>query len=161
MAINEDKHIEKKLKNNIILKEVNIRGNLCGEFAEYTIDHVYENKGTNDVEAIYTFPIPERAVISGFEAVLGGRTIKGLIQDKEEANKIYENFKNKDNNTFLLEEFRDNIFRIVIGKIIPNEVVKIKVSYIEELSYENRNLKLIIPTIITPINLSKNNDITF
>ena len=88
--------------------------------------------------------------------MLGGRTIKGLIQDKEEANKIYENFKHKDNNTFLLEEFSDNIFRIAIGKIIPNEVVKIKVSYIEELSYENRNLKLIIPTIITPINLSKN-----
>ena len=153
---NYNKNHVKELKNNIILKEVNIRGNLCGEFAEYTIDHVYENKGTNDVEAIYTFPIPERAVISGFEAVLGGRTIKGLIQDKEEANKIYENFKDKDNNTILLEEFNDNIFRIVIGKIIPNEVVKIKVSYIEELTYENRNLKLIIPTIITPINLSKN-----
>lgn len=156
MAIYSKNH-GKRLKNNIILKEVNIRGNLCGEFAEYTIDHVYENKGSNDVEAIYTFPIPERAVISGFEAVLGGRTIKGLIQDKEEANKIYENFKYKENNTFLLEEFSDNIFRIVIGKIIPNEVVEIKVSYIEELSYENRNLKLIIPTIITPINLSKNN----
>ncbi|MGH4051108.1 MAG: VIT and vWA domain-containing protein [Clostridium sp.] len=157
MAINKINN-EKELKSNIILKEVNIRGNLCGEFAEYTIDHVYENKGINDVEAVYTFPVPEQAVISGFEAVLGGRTIKGLIQNKEEANKIYENFKNKDNNTFLLEEFRDNIIRIVIGKIIPNEVVKIKVSYIEELSYENRNLKLVIPTIITPINISNNNN---
>lgn len=152
MAIYKKNH-RKELKNNIILKEVNIRGNLCGEFAEYTIDHVYENKGTNDVEAIYTFPIPERAVISGFEAVLGGRTIKGLIQDKEEAKKIYENFSEKDNKTILLEEFSDNIFRIVIGKIIPNEVVKIKISYIEELSYENRNLKLVIPTIVAPINL--------
>lgn len=155
MAIHSGNH-GKKLKNNIILKEVNIRGNLCGEFAEYTIDHVYENRGSNDVEAVYTFPIPERAVISGFEAVLGGRTIKGLIQDKEEASRIYENFKDKDNATFRLEEFNDNIFRIVIGKIIPNEVVKIKVSYLEELSYENSNLKLIIPTIVTPINLSKN-----
>ncbi|MCB2292398.1 VIT and VWA domain-containing protein [Clostridium algoriphilum] len=157
MSINGTKH-KKELKNNIILKEVNVRGNLCGEFAEYTIDHVYENKGTNNVEAIYTFPIPEQAVISGFEAVLGGRTIKGLIQDKEEANKIYENSKDKDNNTFLLEEFRDNTIRIVIGKIIPNEVVKIKVSYIEELSYENRNLKLVIPTIVTPINLSEKSE---
>ncbi|MGH4121761.1 MAG: VIT domain-containing protein [Clostridium sp.] len=155
--VNYNTNHGKELKNNIILKEVNIRGNLCGEFAEYTIDHVYENKGTNDVEAIYTFPIPERAVISGFEAVLGGRTIKGLIQDKDEANKIYENFNQKDNNTFLMEEFSDSIFRIVIGKIIPNEVVKIKISYIEELSYENRNLKLVIPTIIAPINLSKDN----
>lgn len=153
MPINNINH-KKEHKNNIILKEVNIKGNLCGEFAEYTIDHVYENKGSNDVEAIYTFPVPDGAVISGFEAVLGGRTIKGLIQDKEEANKIYENFRNNDNNFFVMEEFRDNIIRIVIGKIIPNEVVQIKVSYIEELSYENRNLKLIIPTIVTPINLS-------
>ncbi|MFT5871669.1 MAG: Ca-activated chloride channel family protein [Clostridium sp.] len=155
MSISGSKH-KKELKDNIVLKEVNIRGNLCGEFAEYTIDHVYENKGTNDVEAIYTFPIPEGAAISGFEAVLGGRTIKGLIQEKEEANKIYENFKDNDNKTLLLEEFSDNILKIVIGKIIPNEVVKIKVSYVEELGYENRNLKLIIPAIITPINISEN-----
>jgi Ca-activated chloride channel family protein len=158
MAIHSSNH-GKQLKNNIILKEVNIRGNLCGEFAEYTIDHVYENRGTNDVEAVYTFPIPERAVISGFEAVLGGRTIKGLIQDQEEASRIYENFKDKENTTILLEEFNDNIFRIVIGKIIPNEVVKIKVSYIEELSYEDNNMKLIIPAIITPINLSKDDEL--
>ncbi|MBU3159827.1 VIT and VWA domain-containing protein [Clostridium frigoris] len=158
MPINNINHKEGH-KNNIILKEVNIKGNLCGEFAEYTIDHVYENKGSNDVEAIYTFPVPDGAVISGFEAVLGGRTIKGLIQDKEEANKTYENFKNNENNTFLLEEFRDNIIRIVIGKIISNEVVQIKVSYIEELSYENRNLKLIIPTMITPINISRENEL--
>jgi len=158
MSTNGTKH-KKEIKNNIILKEVNIRGNLCGEFAEYTIDHVYENKGSNDVEAIYTFPIPDGAVISGFEAVLGGRTIKGLIQNKEDANKIYENSKDKVNNTFLLEEFKDNIIRIGIGKIISNEVVKIKVSYIEELSYENRNLKLVIPTIITPINLSANEEV--
>jgi len=158
MSINGTKH-KKELKNNIILKEVNIRGNICGEFAEFTIDHVYENKGANDVEAIYTFPIPEQAVISGFEAVLGGRTIKGLIQNKEDANKIYENSKDKYNNTFMMEEFRDNIIRIGIGKIIANEVVKIKVSYIEELSYENRNLKLVIPTIITPINLSESNKV--
>jgi len=157
MPINGTKY-KKEIKNNIILKEVNIRGNLCGEFAEYTIDHVYENKGSNNVEAIYTFPIPDGAVISGFEAVLGGRTIKGLIQNKEDANEIYENSKDKGNNTFLLEEYKDNIIRIGIGKIIPNEVVKIKVSYIEELSYENRNLKLVIPTIITPINLSESNE---
>ncbi|WP_298842592.1 VIT and vWA domain-containing protein [Clostridium sp.] len=154
MPINNINHKEVH-QNNIILKEVNIKGNLCGEFAEYTIEHIYENKGNNDVEAIYTFPVPDGAVISGFEAVIGGRTIKGLIQDKEEANKIYENFKNNDNNFFVMEEFRDNIIRIVIGKIIHNEIVQIKVSYIEELSYENRNLKLIIPTIVTPINLSK------
>ncbi len=157
--VNYNTNHGKELKNNIVLKEVNIRGNLCGEFAEYTIDHVYENKGTNDVEAIYTFPIPERAVISGFEAVLGGRTIKGLIQDKEEASKVYENFKESDNNSILLEEFNDNILRIVIGKIISNEVVKIRVSYIEELTYENRNLKLIIPTIVPPINLSENSNL--
>ena len=34
-----------KIDSNIVLKKVNITGNVCGEFVEFTIDHIYENKG--------------------------------------------------------------------------------------------------------------------
>lgn len=146
-----------KIDSNIVLKKVNITGNVCGEFVEFTIDHIYENKGKSDVEAIYTFPIPETSVLSGFEANIGGRSIKGIIEDKKEVDKIHNSIK-EDNSNFLLEEFNANDFRISMGKILAGENINIKISYIEELTYDNEQLKLTIPRIVPPINIdSKEN----
>lgn len=147
-----------KIESNIVLKKVNITGNVCGEFVEFTIDHIYENKGKSDVEAIYTFPIPETSVLSGFEANIGGRSIKGIIEDKKEIDKIYNNIKD-DNSNFLLEEFNANDFRISMGKILAGESINIKISYIEELAYDNEQLKLTIPRIIPPTNVESNKNL--
>lgn len=147
-----------KIESNIVLKKVNITGNVCGEFVEFTIDHIYENKGKSDVEAIYTFPIPETSVLSGFEANIGGRSIKGIIEDKKEVDKIYNNIKD-DNSNFLLEEFNANDFRISMGKILAGESINIKISYIEELAYDNEQLKLTIPRIIPPTNVESNENL--
>lgn len=143
--------------NNVILDKVDVTGYVCGEFVEFSTSYVYENRGGNDVEAVFTFPIPETAVLSGFEANIGGRTIKTTIESKEEAEKICDKLKEESSN-FLLEEINANDFKISIGKIISGETIKLKISYIEELEYEEKSLKLTIPQIVEPINIenSKN-----
>ncbi|MFR1708440.1 MAG: VIT and vWA domain-containing protein [Clostridium sp.] len=146
-----------KLQNNIshgemILKKVDIDGNICGEFVEFTISHIYENIGEDDVKGIYTFPIPDTAVISGFEANIGGRVIKGKVEDKKGIEKVYENIEEDSGSKLLLEELNKNYFKMSIGTILKGETVVIKISYIEELVYENSKLKLIIPKIVSPIN---------
>ncbi len=146
-----------KLQNNIskgeiLLKKVDIDGNICGEFVEFTISHVYENIGEDDVKGIYTFPIPDTAVISGFEANIGGSVIKGKVEDKKEIEKIYENIGEDSGSKLILEELNNNYFKMSIGTILKGETVVIKISYIEELVYEHSKLKLIIPKIVLPEN---------
>lgn len=151
------KIVYKPSQNAIELKKVDIEGNVCGEFVEFTINHVYENKGKGDVEAVYNFPIPETAVLSGFEANIGGRTIKGKVEGKEEIDKIYNNVAEQGTSNFLLEEFSENNFRISIGKILSGETINIKISYIEELIYDNNKLKLTIPKVIPPVKAYSSN----
>lgn len=144
-----------KLQNNIskgemLLKKVDIEGNICGEFVEFTISHVYENIGEDDVKGIYTFPIPDTAVISGFEANIGGSVIKGKVEDKKEIEKIYENIGEASGSKLILEELNNNYFKMSIGTILKGETVIIKISYIEELVYEHSKLKLIIPKVVLP-----------
>lgn len=136
----------------ITLKKVDIEGNICGEFVEFTISHIYENIGEDDVKGIYTFPIPDTAVISGFEANIGGRVIKGKVEDKKGIEKIYENVGEDSGSKLLLEELNKNYFKMSIGTILKGETVVIKISYIEELVYEQAKLKLIIPKIVPPVN---------
>ncbi|MCT8977399.1 VIT and VWA domain-containing protein [Clostridium sp. CX1] len=134
----------------MVLKRISISGNVCGSYAEITISHDYENKGKDDIEGVYMFPIPRTAIISGFEAEIGGRTLRAIVEEREKAIKIYENIKNREKESFLLEEFKPNVFKISIGKIISGEIVKIRLSYIDEMEYKDNTFKLKIPAVFEP-----------
>lgn len=140
----------KDVQNDVVLKEVKISGNICGEFVELSMKQVFQNQGRDDIDAEYIFPIPDTAVMTGFEADLGGRILKAQVESKLQANEIYERALENGSKTFSLEEIDENVFKISIGKILSNETVKIKVSYMDQLIYEDHNLKLIVPTVVGP-----------
>ncbi|MCM8711146.1 VWA domain-containing protein [Clostridium sp. SYSU_GA19001] len=140
----------KALQGNVSLKEVSITGNLCGEFVEISINQVYINNGDNNINCTYTFPIPDTAVITGFEAALGERTLKAVVEDKEEAKRIYEESNETKVNVLSLDQPNPNVFQFSIGQILPGESVKIKFSYMDSLTYEDNSLMLTIPSILYP-----------
>ncbi len=141
----------KQLQGDVQLKEVGISGNMCGEYVEISIKQVYENKGNNNIDGVYTFPIPDTAVITGFEAALGGRTLKALVEDFEEAKRIYEESEETKVNALSLEEPYPNVYQFTIGQILPGESVKIKFSYMDMLVYEEDSLILTIPSVVQPL----------
>lgn len=141
----------KQLKGDVQLKEVGISGNVCGEYVEVWIKQVYENKGNTNIDGVYTFPIPDTAVITGFEATLGGRTLKALVEEWEEAKRMYEESEETKVNTLSLEEPYPNVYQFSIGQILPGESVKIKFSYMDMLVYEDDSLMLSIPSVLAPM----------
>jgi Ca-activated chloride channel family protein len=136
-----------KSKSGLLLKDVNVNGYICGDFAEFSISQLYENREDGNIDAIYTFPLPDTAVITGFEATLGGRTLKAIIEEKGEAIRLYDEAVEKGINTFTLEQYGEDIFQLTIGNILPRESVKIKISYMDQLIYEDNSYKLIIPSV--------------
>ncbi|MFL0246594.1 VIT and vWA domain-containing protein [Candidatus Clostridium stratigraminis] len=144
----------KSMLGDISLKEVGISGNICGEYVEVSIKQVYENKGRDNIDGLYTFPIPDTAVITGFEAALGGRTLKAIVEEKEEAKRIYEESDESNVNTLILEEPYPNVYQFTIGQILPGESVKIKFSYMDMLVYEDESLILTIPSILYPTHVN-------
>ncbi|MBC8059950.1 MAG: VWA domain-containing protein [Clostridiaceae bacterium] len=144
--------------NNVVLKKAAISGNICGEFVEVTINQIFENRSDKSIEVVYSFPIPYTAVISEFEATVGGRTMRAVVEDKSKAVKIYEEAEERGENIFLLEEFKPHEFQITIGKVIPKESIKIKLSYIDDLEYRNGTYKLVIPALASPQKLGDENE---
>jgi Ca-activated chloride channel family protein len=141
----------KQLQGDVRLKEVGISGNMCGEYVEVSIKQVYENKGNSNIDGVYTFPIPDTAVITGFEAALGGRTLKAVVEDWEKAKRIYEESDETKVNALSLEEPYPNVYQFSIGQILPGESVKIKFSYMDMLVYEDDSLMLTIPSVLHPL----------
>ncbi|NWK10836.1 VIT and vWA domain-containing protein [Clostridium cadaveris] len=139
----------------VILKNVVISGNICGEFVEFVMEQTFENIGEDNIEAIYSFPIPDTGIITGLEVSLGGRSIKAMVEEKAKAKELWDKALEEGVNTLNLEEDSDNIYNITIGNILPNEVVKIKISYMDQLTLEDEVYKLIIPEIEGPIGINR------
>ncbi|MEG2353040.1 MAG: VIT domain-containing protein [Clostridium sp.] len=133
--------------NGIKLDDVTITGNICGEYAEFTIKQSYINNSDENINGFYSFPIPEASALSGIEIELGGRHILGKVEDKEEALKLCEYSEQNEAEVFILEDIQDKGYRIGLGDILPGENLSISISYIEELEYNKNNLKLIIPAL--------------
>lgn len=140
----------KAVEEGILLRKVNVIGNLCAGYGEIVINQMYQNCSSEDIEGVYIFPLPTTAVISGFEAEIGGRTLKAVVEEKDKALQIYENAENHGDSVFSLEEFSPHFFKINIGKIISGETVKIKLSYVEELDYKDSTFRLTVPAISEP-----------
>lgn len=132
------------------LKSVRICGDIRGLYGQLAVEQLYVNEGKGDLEIIYTFPLPDRAIISHFEARVGERTITGEIREKEEAFRAYDRALRKGDSAFLLEQFRPNIFQVSLGRVLPGEEVIIKVVYLEALLYRDGELRISIPTLVAP-----------
>jgi Ca-activated chloride channel family protein len=156
-----DTRSKAKGKKGLILKRVSVNGYVCGDFVEFSLSQLYENRSDKNIDAIYTFPLPDTAVITGFEAELGGRTLKAIIEEKDEALRLYDEATGKGINTFTLEQQEEDIFQISVGNILPNETVKVKISYMDQLIYEDDSYELIIPSIETARFVEEENEDEF
>lgn len=140
-------------KDNKLVKlnRLNVTGNICGEYIEYTISQDYRNTTNENIEGVYSFPAPTTSLITGIEINLGGRNLKAMIEDKGAVLRTLEESKEKGINTLTLEQKDDEFFTITVGNILPNEKVNLKISYMDQLTYEDDTLTLYIPSIVDPV----------
>jgi|GEM_PF-3216424 len=136
--------------NNAELKEVNISGNIVGSFFLNEIEQKFVNSSGGNVEFIYTFPIPENASVSGFYAAIGENRYIGELKEKEEALKDYQNTVAKGESAYMLESFRDNIFRLSLGNAADGETITVVISYIQDITVNDNAFRLLIPTLVSP-----------
>ncbi len=134
----------------IPLQSVKITGDVFASFARIVITQFYQNTSSDNLEAIYTFPIPDTAAVLGFTARTGERTIRSIIKEKEEALKTYKKAVKAGDHALLLAEYRPNIFQVSVGQLLPGETVEIEITYLDELKYQDRELRLTIPTVVAP-----------
>lgn len=73
------------------LVKVEARASILDLSAQVTLVQVYRNDTDHTVEASYVFPVPDRAAVCAFTLVKqDGTRIVGVIEEKEEAKKQYD-----------------------------------------------------------------------
>ena len=121
-----------------------------GIVARVTVRQTFLNDGSDWVEGIYVFPLPDEAAVDHLRMRIGERFIEGDIREKAQARKEYEQAKTEGKKASLVEQQRANMFTTSVANIAPGETVIIEIEYLETVRYDEGIFSLRFPLTITP-----------
>ncbi len=132
------------------LKHTDVKTEISGQLARTTVTQEFQNPFNDKIEAVYVFPLPVNAAIDDMTMIVGDRTVKGKIKRREEARQIYEAAREAGQVASLLDQERPNIFTQSVANITPGAVVKVTISYVETLKYEDGTYEFVFPMVVGP-----------
>src|SRR5947209_7597697 len=132
------------------LKHTDVKVEISGFLARAVVTQEFENPFKEKIEAVYTFPLPQNAAVDDMTMLVGDRTVRGKILRREEAQAVYEAAKSNGQTASLLNQERTNIFTQSVANILPGEQIKISISYVETLKYEDGSYEFVFPMVVGP-----------
>ena len=132
------------------LKHTDVKAEISGFISRVVVTQHFENPFKEKIEAVYTFPLPQNAAVDDMTMIVGERTVKGKILRREDAQAVYEAAKASGHTAGLLDQERPNIFTQSVANILPGEEVKITISYVETLRYEDGAYEFMFPMVVGP-----------
>ena len=132
------------------LKHTGVDAAINGYIGTVNVKQAYENPYDTKIEAVYVFPLPEKAAVSEFLMVIGDRTIRGILREKEEAVAIYREARRQGYQASLLVQRRPNIFEQKVANIEPGKAIDIDITYFHTLAYKDGWYSFVFPTVVGP-----------
>ena len=112
----------------IPLRGVEVTGEVLGGHAQVTVRQRYRNAEAKPVEAVYTFPLPSDATLTGFAMTCAGRRLDGVVKEREEAFRDYDDALFAGHGAALLEQERPNVFTASAGNLLPEEETVVEIT---------------------------------
>ena len=123
---------------------------VSGPVARTFVSQTFRNDGTEWVEGIYVFPLPDSAAVDRLRMRIGDRFIEGEIREKEQARAEYEQARQDGKRAGLVEQQRANLFTSSLANLGPGESVDIEIEYLETVRYDDGQFSLRFPLTLTP-----------
>jgi Ca-activated chloride channel family protein len=132
------------------LRHTDVRADVAGMTAIYTVEQTFENPYDDPIEAVYVFPLGDEAAVSSYRITIGERTVEGEIQTREQAQQTYDDAKADGHTAALLEQDKANVFEQHIANIAPRETIKVRFQYVELLDYADGEYTIAFPLVVGP-----------
>jgi Ca-activated chloride channel family protein len=133
-----------------VLESVSIKGSLQGLCLIYEVVQIFANSSKRNIEAVYTFPLPQGAVLMDLKIKLGDKLLSGTVITKEQAVDQYETAISEGNSAIMLERTDDGICTVNVGNLLAGERSELRYRYSQLLNWQNDSLRITLPTNIAP-----------
>ena len=143
-------HPQKTRDVPLPLKHTEVRSQISAYIASVEVQQQFFNPYDSKIEAVYVFPLPENAAVNGFVMTIGDRHIRGIIREREEAARVYNEAKSQGYVASLLTQERSNIFSQRVANIEPLKQVDVNITYFHTLSYDDGWYEFVFPMVVGP-----------
>ncbi|MCG8407616.1 MAG: VIT and VWA domain-containing protein [Phycisphaerales bacterium] len=132
------------------LKHTNVQAQISAYIATVDVTQHYTNPYASKIEAVYLFPLPQNAAVNEFLMTVGDRRIRGIIREREEAEKIYKEARRQGHVASLLTQERANVFTQKVANIEPGKNIDINIKYFHTLAYKDGWYEYVFPMVVGP-----------
>lgn len=139
-----------KVSSAFPLERTRITGQITGSIASILVEQHFRNGLEQAAEIEYLFPLPEKAAVFGFELRIGGRVVKGEVQENQQARERYDFARDRGQQAALVEQRRSNLFAVRVANILPGKPIVAALRYTEPLQYQDGEWEFIFPMGLTP-----------
>jgi Ca-activated chloride channel family protein len=140
------KHEDKQVP----LQGVEVSGELLGGHARVRVRQRYRNPESRPVEAVYVFPLPSDGTLTAFSMECNGRKVQGVVKEREEAFRTYDDAITDGHGAALLDQERPNVFTAQVGNLLPNEETLVEVEFLQAIQVEEGTVRWMLPTLVAP-----------
>jgi Ca-activated chloride channel family protein len=119
------------------IEEHNVQVTFNNGIVVTEVTQVFRNTENRQVEALYTFPVPEGASVADFTMWIAGKEMVGEVVEKERAREIYESYKRVRQDPGLLEQTDYKTFEMRIFPIAAGAEQRVRIAYYQELDFDN------------------------
>jgi len=132
------------------LQHTDVHADITGVVAHVEVVQTFGNPYDRPIEAVYVFPLPNRAALDGMEIRLEDRVIRGVIARRETARALYEAARREGRTAALLDQQRPNIFTQSVANILPGDTIEVHIRYFETLPYREGRQEFVFPMVVGP-----------
>ena len=141
---------ESNVPGGIPLQEIEYRTVIAGGVAQVRAIQRYRNDIGQPIEAVYVFPLPDEASVTGCRMVIGDRKIVAILKERELARQEYQDAIDAGHHGALMEQERPNIFTMNVGGVEPGESVEVEVDYVQRVPWQTGGGRFSIPLVVAP-----------
>lgn len=123
---------------------------VVGTVAETMVTQTFENTLDHPIEVVYTFPLPRKGAVDDYWMRIDDRFIRGVLERRDAARKIYEAAKQEGKTAGLLEQERPNIFTQSVANIPPGASILVGTHVVQPLDLDDGRYRLVLPTVVGP-----------
>ena len=105
-------------------------------FAMTEVHQTFYNPNPENLEAMYSFPLPKSASLSEVSIYAGEREIQGEVLEKQKARQIYEDEKSRGNDSGLAEKNEFYTFEFKVYPVAAYDDTKIRFLYYQPLKID-------------------------
>lgn len=120
----------------VTIKSHHVDVTINNGFARTQVDQVFHNSSDNDLEAIYSFPLPKDASLSELSLFIDGQEITGEVLEKAKARQIYEEQKAKGSQTAVAEKDSYRTFDISVYPVTAQNDTRVRLVYYQPIEID-------------------------